>query len=295
MRWLYHLLPRREALTTPYAPPSLADEGFVHTSYRDEALESARLYFAPGADLVVLQIDPRRLDARVDLATTPRGVMPHVLGAIPEDAIAATRELSEIAECPDRVIGTRFAFVAFDGMTLLDLVGVLDPLSRIASMGFDRSSTCTIVSADGTTVWSSGGATMSVEAVRPPLDAFDVVVVAGGHGTRKLETEAEVIAWLAAYPENRVLASVCTGALLIGAAGRLRGRRATTHHLHLERLSEFGATPISERVVDAWPIVTAGGVTCGLDLGLHLVRIFEGEDVASKIATQMQMPGGRLS
>lgn len=288
MRWLYHLVPRREAVT-PCAPRSLADEGFVHTSYRDEVLESARLHFGPSADLIVLQIDPRRIDAPVDYATTPRGIMPHIRGAIPEDAIAATHELSELGRCPDRVVGTRFAFVAFEGMTLLDLVGVFDPLSRIASMGFDASSTCTIVSADEVQVWSTRGATMSVEAVRPPLDAFDVVVVAGGQGTRKLETDAKVIAWLASYPENRVLASVCTGALLLGAAGRLRGRKATTHHRHLERLPEFGATAVSARLIDAWPIITAGGVTCGLDLGLHLVRMLEGAEVASEIATQMQL------
>jgi transcriptional regulator GlxA family with amidase domain len=63
-------------------------------------------------------------------------------------------------------------------------------------MGFDTASTCTIVSATGPRVWSSGGATLTVDAVRPPLDAFDVLVVAGGYGTRTVEKDAAAIEWL---------------------------------------------------------------------------------------------------
>jgi len=287
MRWLYHLTPRSEAL----APPSPGREGFVHASFRDAVAESARLHFPPGADLVVLQIDPRRLDARVELADTPRGPMPHVHGAVPADAVRATLDLTEIATAPDRVTGTRIAFVAFEGMTLLDLVGAFDPISRIASMGFDPSATCSIVSATRAQVWTDAGATLETAAVRPPLDAFDVVVVPGGHGTRALERDTALIAWLATYPENRILASVCTGALLLGAAGRLRGRRATTHFLQIERLAEYGATPARERVVDEGQVITAGGVTSALDLGLHLVRRLEGDEVARAIAAQMEWPG----
>lgn len=291
MRYLYHLLPRSTSIGERYAPSSLDAEGFVHTSHRDALVESARLHFAPGTDLVALQIDPRRLDARVELAPTPRGPMPHVHGAIPRDAIVATLDASEWAAAPDRVLGTRFAFVAFRGMTLLDLVGVHDAVSRIATMGFDATCEAEIVSADGSDVWAYGGATVSVAAVRPPLHTFDVVVVAGGHGTRALENDRAVVDWLAAFPSNRLVASVCTGALLLGAAGKLRGKRATTHHLHVPRLAEHGALPVVARLVDEGTVVTAGGVTCSLDLGLHLVEWLEGGEVARKIATQMQVRG----
>lgn len=289
MRWLYHLLPRSTAIGERYAPESLRTEGFVHTSHRDAVVESARLHFAPGADLVALQIDPRRLDARIDLADTPRGPMPHVHGEIPRDAIVATREIGDMEAAPDRITGTRFAFVAFRGMTLLDLVGVYDPVSRIASMGFDSTSTSTIVAADEALVWSLAGARIEVEAVRPSLAAFDVVIVAGGPSTRALEHDAAVVEWLAAHPANRWVASVCTGALLLGAAGRLRGKRATTHHLHTGRLAEMGATHVNERVVEDGALFTSGGVTCGIDLGLHLVRRIEGEETARAIAKQMEV------
>jgi cyclohexyl-isocyanide hydratase len=294
MRWLYHLVPRRDAGGDgPYAPHSLAAEGFVHASFRDEVLESARLHFAPGEDLVALRIDPRRLPARLEIAATPRGPMPHVHGPVPRDAIREAVELSAIGAAPERVTGTRIAFVAFAGMTLLDLVGALDPLSRIASMGFDPTTTCTLVRATDAPAWADAGAALEVAEERPPLDGYDVVVVPGGFGTRALERDAEVIAWLAAYPENRLVASVCTGSLLLGAAGRLRGRRATTHHRQLGRLAEYGATAMRERVVDEGQVVTAGGVTSAIDLGLNLVRRLEGDEVAGAIAAQMEWVGAR--
>jgi cyclohexyl-isocyanide hydratase len=289
MRWLYHLVPRGTPIPDPYTPADFAREGFVHASFRDAVRESARLHFPAGADLVALRIDPRRLDVAVDIVATPRGPMPHIPGAVPRDAIRAEVELSDIDAAPDAVTGTRMAFVAFEGMTLLDLVSVYDPLSRIASMGFDRTSSCAIVGATAARVWSEAGATITVDEVRPPLDAFDLVVVPGGHGTRALEKDAQVIAWLSAYPHNRLVASVCTGALLLGAAGRLRGRPATTHHLQIDRLAEYGATATEARVVEAWPVVTAGGVTSGIDLGLHLVRRLMGDEVAAAIARQMEV------
>lgn len=290
MRWLYHLLPRGTDLGARYAPPSLVIEGFVHCSFRDEVRESALLYFPRDIELDVLRIDPRRLDARVELAASPRGPMPHVHGAIPRDAIADVHPLDHVGAAPDRVTGTRFGFVAFEGMTLLDLVGVLDPVGRIASMGFDPSSRAEVVSATGPRVWTCEGAELRVERVRPPLSDFDVLVVPGGHGTRALEGDAALAAWLGTFPENRLITSVCTGALLLGAAGRLRGRRATTHRTAMSDLPKHGATPVDARVVDEGQLVTAAGVTCALDLGMHIVRRLEGDEVAGKIAAQMHLP-----
>ncbi|MDB4933787.1 MAG: hypothetical protein JWP87_759, partial [Labilithrix sp.] len=245
MRWLFHLV-RAEELgwgsDGRYAPPSLAREGFIHASYKDAVEESARLYFKADevATLRVLAIDPRRLDVPIEVAETPRGPMPHVHGSIPVDAVRVI-DLEAVETHPERVTGTRIALVAFPGMTLLDLVGPLDALSRIASMGFDATTTCEVialsrrreerdVSSDPPVVWSAWGAEVMTARYRPPLDAFDVLVVPGGPGTRELEKDADAISYLSTFPANRILASVCTGALLLGAAGRLRGKHATTHH-----------------------------------------------------------------
>ena len=105
-RWLYHV---REAHETgsagagDYAPASLEREGFVHCSFRDDVGESARLYFAPSARLEVLRIDPRRLSARVEIAHTPRGPMPHVHGPIPSAAIVWVGALGELVDAPDEI------------------------------------------------------------------------------------------------------------------------------------------------------------------------------------------------
>lgn len=294
MRFLFHVrIAAFAEATAPYAPESLAREGFIHASYRENVAESARLYFPSDAKLEVLQLDPRRLDARVLVVATPRGPMPHIHGAIPRDAICATHPLAHfeadvVGSAPDVVTGTRFAFVAFEGMTLLDLVGVYDPLSRIRSMGFDATSSCEIVGAHDGPIWAADGAELTVRRVRPLLAEFDVLLVPGGPGTRRLVHDESLVDWLRSFPDNRLMASVCTGALLLGAAGRLRGRRATTHASALDELAAYGATAVRERVVDEGQLVTAGGVTSGIDLGLHLVRRLQGDEVSEKIARQME-------
>lgn len=291
MRWLYHVTTDPPEAGAPLAPASLATEGFVHASYAPRVTETAALYFSASKP-VVLRIDPRRVAARVEEADTPRGPMPHVYGPIPADAIREVLSLADVEAAPDRVTGTRVAFVAFAGMTLLDLVAMLDPLSRIRSMGFDATFAYDVVSADAPVVFEGGGATLAVTAVRPPLDGYDLIAVAGGIPSRALSSDPAALAWLRTFPENRIAASVCTGALLLGAAGRLSGKRATTHASALGALEAYGATPVSERVVDEGTLVTAGGVTSGIDLGLHLVARLEGPDVARAIAKQMAVRGG---
>jgi putative intracellular protease/amidase/uncharacterized protein (DUF952 family) len=303
VRWLFHVLLADEVgwgADGRYRARSLESEGFIHASYRDAVIESARLYFPADARLKVLAIDPRRLDVPVDVVATPRGPMPHIgrdLRGIPADAIRVL-SLDDIEGHPNLVTGTRIGFLAFEGLTLLDLIGPLDALSRIASMGFDDTTTCEVVAltrpdTDATvknvTVWEGAGATLVAERYRPALDVFDLLVVPGGPTAGVLAQDPTVTAYVASYPENRLLASVCTGALLLGAAGRLRGKRATTHASALAALPTFGATIATERVVDEGNILTAGGVTAGIDLGLHLVRRLQGDAVADAIADRMEV------
>ncbi|MFO0570417.1 MAG: DUF952 domain-containing protein [Polyangiaceae bacterium] len=296
MRWFYHLVRRPELVWNEedrYAPPSLTTEGFVHASYLDAVESSARLHFPGDApdSLVVLAVDPRRIDARVDEAETPRGPMPHVHGSIPRDAVRVL-DWAGLAGAPDRVTGTRCGFVAFSGLTLLDLVGPLDALSRIASMGFDGTTTTEVFALDSSNpTWSGSGASFRVERFRPPLTEFDLLVIPGGFGTRPLVDDHEALAYLRTYPENRLLASVCTGALVVGALGRLQGKPATTHASALDELARHGASPRRERVVSAGQVMTAGGVTSGIELGLELVRRLTDDDTARAIARQMEVRG----
>lgn len=291
MRWLYHLLPRERDHGARYHPDSLDADGFVHASYADAVDASARLYFAPDAPLDVLQIDPRRLPPRaLVVADTPRGPMPHVHGEIPTAAVRGRVPHVAGDARPDRVVGHRIAVLAFDGLTLLDLVGVLDPLSRIASMGVDPSTTVEVIAAHRTHAWNLHGATLSVDRVRPSLADFDLLVIPGGVGTRAMVTDAALLAWLASYPAEGMVASVCTGSLVLGAMGRLKGLRATTHPSAMASLAAYGAEASEARVVDEGTVVTAGGVTAGIDLGIHLVARLVDEAAAEKVAAQMVWP-----
>jgi transcriptional regulator GlxA family with amidase domain len=225
----------------------------------------------------------------VEIADTPRGPMPHLHGRIPEDAVERL-PLDAIDAQPDRITGTRIGFAAFAGMTLLDLIGPLDALSRIASMSFDPTTSSEVFALDDAApIWSGSGLEVRALRRRPRLDAFDVLVVPGGFGTRTLVRDAGALAYLSTFPANRLLASVCTGALVLGAMGRLRGKPATTHASALDELTGYGATVRRERVVQADNVITAGGVTSGIDLGLALVARLTDAGVADAIARQMEV------
>ena len=93
-----------------------------------------------------------------------------------------------------------------------------------------------------------------------------------------------MLAWLrSAHEGTRFTSSVCTGALVLGAAGILDGLRATTHWAYLDTLSGFGATPVGERVVEDGKVITAAGVSSGIDMALHLAAKLAGEDAAKAI------------
>src|SRR5262249_44536581 len=115
-------------------------------------------------------------------------------------------------------------------------------------------------------------------------------VVPGGQGTRALQHDPAFVGWLRTAADVPLKASVCTGALLLGAAGFLAGRPATTHPAAMQELARYCGEVRSERVVDAGGVVTSGGVTAGIDLGLHLVRRLAGAEAMLRVARQMDYP-----
>ena len=180
------------------------------------------------------------------------------------------------------------AFVAFDGMTALDFVGVYDPVTRIETMGF--ASVEWDICARTESV-STSGLTLDVDRIEPDLGTYDLVVVPGGTATRTLREEDAFVDWLRSAGGADLVASVCTGALLLGAAGLLHGRDATTHPNATSLLKAY-ATVRDDRIVHDGPIVTAGGVAAALDLGLYLVEVLEDERTRTAIAEQMDYPYG---
>ena len=170
------------------------------------------------------------------------------------------------------------AIPLFDGVTALDAVGPYEVLSRLpgADVRF-------LAEEPGNVVTETGSMTMVAESALADMPAPDLIVVPGGAGTRAAGREP-LVEWLRVAAQTaRVTASVCTGALLLGKADLLRGRRATTHWLFLERLREYGAEPVSERVVDEGDLITAAGVSAGIDMALGLAAREAGDEVAQAI------------
>jgi putative intracellular protease/amidase len=171
------------------------------------------------------------------------------------------------------------AIPIFDGITALDAVGPYEVLSRLpdARVHF-------IAKEPGPKRTGNGMLSLTADQALSDLPRPEVIVVPGGHGTRALMGDEELLAWLrTAHESSEWTTSVCTGALLLGAAGLLAGLEATTHWRLLDQLAELGAIPVSRRVVEQGKVITAAGVSSGIDMALTLAARIGGEDVARAI------------
>lgn len=180
----------------------------------------------------------------------------------------------------------RISFVVFNGMTTLDFLGVFDPLTRLRTMGFRQDVEWKICGLSPT-VRDGAGLVLQVEETNRPLASYDLIVVPGGFSARELETDPQFLAWLQTAASVPWKASVCTGSLLLGAAGMLAGRRATTHPSAYERLAAYCREVSHERVVEDAQVITARGVTSSIDLGLYLVAKFGDPRIRDLIRRQM--------
>jgi putative intracellular protease/amidase len=172
----------------------------------------------------------------------------------------------------------------FDGFTALDAVGPYEILARVpgAEVVFTAS-------ARGAVRNEPGSLGIVAETDFDDVREADILLVPGGPATRTLLADETLIEWIRAiHPTTTSTTSVCTGALLLGAADVLRGLAATTHWLELERLRDFGARPSQERVVVDGKVITAAGVSAGIDMALRLVSLIAGDDVARAIQLSVE-------
>jgi transcriptional regulator GlxA family with amidase domain len=170
------------------------------------------------------------------------------------------------------------AIPIFESITALDAIGPYEVLSRLpgARVRF-------VALAPGTYRTDNKLGLVADEALSA-IPHPEIVLVPGGFGTRALMTEPRLLDWLrAAHETSRWTTSVCTGSLLLAAAGILRGLEATTHWASLERLAEFGARPVQRRVVEQGKVITAAGVSAGIDMALTLAARVAGDEVAQAI------------
>ncbi|HSA48517.1 MAG TPA: DJ-1/PfpI family protein [Yinghuangia sp.] len=173
------------------------------------------------------------------------------------------------------------AFVAYPGLTLLDLAGPLQTCSGLPHSGLPFE-VVTVAAAKDIPLDTDTPLAVTANRTFAEVPAPDVLVVpGGGEPTLAALADAELIGYIRTAAETATtVASVCTGALLLGEAGLLDGRKATTHWIYRDLLTSFGATPVAERWVEDGPVLTAAGVAAGIDMALHLLARLVGPEFA---------------
>jgi transcriptional regulator GlxA family with amidase domain len=171
------------------------------------------------------------------------------------------------------------AVLLYDRFTALDAIGPYEVLSRLpdARVTF-------VATEPGPVRTDNGMLTVLAERSIDEVSSPEIVLVPGGPGEVAARAGSRVLDWLrAAHETTTWTTSVCTGSLILAAAGLLDGRRATSHWLALDALRALGAEPVSERVVYDGKVVTAAGVSAGIDMALALVDSIAGPEVAQAI------------
>jgi putative intracellular protease/amidase len=171
------------------------------------------------------------------------------------------------------------AIPLFDRFTALDAVGPYEVLSRLpeARVRF-------VALEPGPVRTDNGMLTLLADGSLEDLPGPDVIVIPGGVGTRKLLGDERLVGWIRrAHESSDWTTSVCTGSLLLGAAGVLDGIEATSHWLELATLRRFGARPVARRVVEQGKVITAAGVSSGIDMALGLAERIAGARAAQAI------------
>jgi len=183
----------------------------------------------------------------------------------------------------------KIAFVLFDGLTFLDFAGFYDVINRLNFFEQTKGTTWeTCAMTDQVT--DESGLTLKVDRVKPNLAEYDLIFVPGGMGTRKLRFDEAFVGWLRQAENVPLKVSVCTGSLLMGAAGFLTGKKATTHPNVYELLEPYVAEVIQTRIVKDGNVITAGGVATSIDLGVYVVGLLAGQEAADNVKLQIDYP-----
>ncbi len=170
----------------------------------------------------------------------------------------------------------RIAILLYDQMTALDAIGPYEVLSRLPG-----AEVCFTAEKAGPVRTDTGFLGLSADYGIADVPEAEVLLLPGGPGDEAVRRNAELLDWVRRLHEGtRFTTSVCTGSLILGAAGVLKGLRATTHWTRLETLREFGAEPTGERVVEQGKVITAAGVSAGIDMALRLTAKIGGDDLA---------------
>ena len=174
-------------------------------------------------------------------------------------------------------------FVLFDNVTQLDFTGPVQFLSRLPGADIH------VVSKNGLAVTTDSGFAILPRSSFADCPPADILCVPGGHGVRHAIADRDIVDFVARQGSNaQWVTSVCTGVFILGAAGLLQGKRATCHWGYTHLLPLFGAIHEAARVVRDGRLVTAGGVTSGIDFALQLIAMIAGDSVAQSIQLALE-------
>ncbi|MCW8409939.1 DJ-1/PfpI family protein [Legionella sp. PATHC035] len=172
----------------------------------------------------------------------------------------------------------QITFLFYEGMTALDAIGPYEVLSRLPEVVVHR------VALNQGPVRTCSGLTLIAEHAVNEISHTDVLLIPGAGNATALRECSEILTWIKKIHVNTLwTTSVCTGSLILGAAGVLSGVKATTHWAVMNRLSHWGAIPTHKRFVEDGKIITAGGVSAGIDMAFYLAAKLTNENIAQSL------------
>lgn len=173
----------------------------------------------------------------------------------------------------------QIAFLFYDGMTALDAIGPHEILCHLPGAKVQR-----VAKKPGIIRTDSAGFELIADYSLVDVSHADILVVPGAGNATTLRNHPEILDWVRSiHATTQWTTSVCTGSLILGAAGLLKGFKATTHWAVLDRLRSWGADPVSERIVESGKVITAAGVSAGIDMALTLAAKVCGPEVAQTL------------
>ncbi len=187
----------------------------------------------------------------------------------------------------------KIAYILFDGITLLDFFGFYDPIKNIKTLKYLEHLDWDLC-ATQETIKDSFGLEIHIDQVYPDLSEYDMIFIPGGYGTRSLQFDENFIAWIRTAKDVKFKISVCTGSLILGAAGFLKDKSATINFKAYDALEQYCSNVLPHRIVDDHNTITAGAVTSSIDLGLYVCEKLIGKEKTEHIIKGMDYHPGNF-
>ncbi|MBW7475495.1 DJ-1/PfpI family protein [Paenibacillus oenotherae] len=183
----------------------------------------------------------------------------------------------------------KMAYILFDKMTMLDLAGFYEAVTWLGILQVKENVSWDFCS-NKEQITDDRGLSIAISHVYPDLSVYDLIFVPGGASTRQLRFDSKFISWIQTARDVEYKVSVCTGALILGAAGMLDGKKATTNPSAYDLLAPYCAEVIQERFVRDGNIFTGGGVSASIDLGLYLIESLTNNEVVKQVQEKLDYP-----